>query len=355
MKLGLMLPNANNGFIMSTNAPQYKPSHDFLKGLVQRAEHYGFEFALSLAKWRGAGGPREYWEYTLESLTLIASLAPVTERIKLIGSVGVPSIHPAVVAKMASTIQDAADGRFMLNIVSGWNKSEYDQLGLWPGDEWYSRRYDYSTEYVQVLREFWETGESNFKGEFFQLNNARMKPVHDHPMPIVCTGASDRGLRFTAEHGEYAFIMIAEGGVQGATQQNERLLAAAEKAGREVKSVGTIMIVLGETDAEAEAKVQHFYDGADLEALEDWASQAQLDVSGTTAQKLTQLRGSTLHNNELAVGSPETVARKLNAFRDVPGLEGLMLMFEDYPRDLETFGQKVMPLLEGVATPVGTR
>ena len=42
-------------------------------------------------------------------------------------------------------------------------------MGLWPGEEHFAKRYDYSTEYVTILRQLWETGTSNFKGQYFQM------------------------------------------------------------------------------------------------------------------------------------------------------------------------------------------
>lgn len=43
-----------------------------------------------------------------------------------------------------------------VNIVSGWHKIEYSQMGLWPGDDHFGKRYDYSSEYVRVMQELWE-------------------------------------------------------------------------------------------------------------------------------------------------------------------------------------------------------
>ena len=50
-------------------------------------------------------------------------------------------------------------------------------MGLWPGDEYFGYRYEYSTEYVQVMNELWENGVSNFKGEHFTMNDCRMRPT----------------------------------------------------------------------------------------------------------------------------------------------------------------------------------
>ena len=48
MKIGVFCPIGNNGWLLSENAPQYKPSFEMNKQIVQRAEHYGFDFALSM-------------------------------------------------------------------------------------------------------------------------------------------------------------------------------------------------------------------------------------------------------------------------------------------------------------------
>ena len=66
-------------------------------------------------------------------------------------------------------------------------------MGLWPGDDYFSRRYDYLTEYVQVLRDLWGTGKSDFKGDFFTMNDCRVSPQPSVPMKVICAGQSDAG------------------------------------------------------------------------------------------------------------------------------------------------------------------
>ena len=51
------------------------------------------------------------------------------------------------------TIDSISHGRFGVNLVTGWQKAEYDQMGLWPGEQHYTDRYNYLAEYAQVLRE----------------------------------------------------------------------------------------------------------------------------------------------------------------------------------------------------------
>ena len=125
MKIGLFMPTVNNGFIMSEAAPQYAPDFDYNKEVVVKAERYGMEFALGLVKYRGFGGKTDHWHWALDSFTTMAAIAAVTDRIKLIGSVGLQAHHPAVAARHAAMIQMISNGRFWLNVVTGWQKSEY--------------------------------------------------------------------------------------------------------------------------------------------------------------------------------------------------------------------------------------
>ena len=164
MKIGVFVPIGNNGWLISTHAPQYMPTFELNKAIVQKAEHYGFDFALSMIKLRGFGGKTEFWDHNLESFTLMAGLAAVTSRIQIYATAATLTLPPAIVARMASTIDSISGGRFGVNLVTGWQKPEYEQMGMWPGDDYFASRYDYLTEYVQVLRDLWGTGRSDFKG-----------------------------------------------------------------------------------------------------------------------------------------------------------------------------------------------
>lgn len=168
-QIGVFIPIGNNGFLISENSPQYKPTFELNRDIVLLAEKYGFEFALSMVKLRGFGGKTEYWDYNLESFTLMAGIAAVTSKIRLIASTPILVLPPAIVARMATTIDSIAPGRFGINIVTGWQAAEYSQMGMWPGDEYFGYRYEYATEYVQVLRDLMDTGVSSLKGKHFTM------------------------------------------------------------------------------------------------------------------------------------------------------------------------------------------
>src|SRR3977135_2838115 len=111
LDLGIFLPNAKGGAIMAKSTPpQYQPTFALSHRNARLAENAGFDFLLSMVKWRGFGGTTNHWDYSLESFTLMAATAAVTERIALYASVAIPTIHPAVIAKMAVTIDDISGG-----------------------------------------------------------------------------------------------------------------------------------------------------------------------------------------------------------------------------------------------------
>nr|WP_220347764.1 LLM class flavin-dependent oxidoreductase [Alkalilimnicola ehrlichii] len=94
MDIGVFIPIGNNGWLISTNAPQYKPTFDLNKEIVLKAEQYDFDFALSMIKLRGFGGKTEFWEYNLESFTLMAGLAAVTDKIQLFATAATLTLPP---------------------------------------------------------------------------------------------------------------------------------------------------------------------------------------------------------------------------------------------------------------------
>jgi len=353
MDIGVFIPIGNNGWLISTSSPQYRPTFELNKQVVQKAEHYGLDFALSMIKLRGFGGKSEFWDHNLESFTLMAGLAAVTQRIQLYASVAVLTIPPAIVARMTSTIDSISGGRFGVNIVSGWAKAEYDQMGLWPGEEHYNKRYDYSTEYVTILRELWETGTSSFKGEYFHMEDCKLSPRPQAYVKVVCAGQSPRGIEFGAGYGDYNFV--AAKGINTPTAHaatNLAMVEATAKTGRDVGNYVLFMVIADETDAAAEAKWRHYNDGADVDAMGWLAGQANADANAaatSTARQMAAPTGAVNFNMGTLVGSYASVARMLDEVATVPATKGIMLVFDDFLIGLEQFGQRIQPLMKSRA------
>ena len=280
MDYGIFVPTGNNGWLISETAPQFMPSFDLARRIAEKAESYGFSFLLAPIKLRGFGGSTEFWDHNVEPFTFMAGLAAVTTNVRLFASVALPTIHPAIIARMASTIDDISNGRFGVNIVSGWNRAEFVQMGLWPGDWYFDRRYEYAAEYVSILRELWATGRSDFKGEFFTLDDCRVSPQPRHRrVPIVCAGQSDTGLEFCAKHGDYQFIGGNDDIAQTAAHAG-RMLDFARRTGRDIGSYALYIIIADETDEAALARWEYYKGGADLEAIKKPRSASEPGYGG---------------------------------------------------------------------------
>ncbi|MCB8881414.1 pyrimidine utilization protein A [Acidisoma cellulosilytica] len=349
MDIGVFIPIGNNGWLISEASPQYKPSFALNKTVVQKAEAYGFDFALSMIKLHGFGGKTEFWDYCLESFTLMAGLAAVTSRIKLYASTAILTLPPALVARMATTIDSIAPGRFGINIVTGWQKVEYEQMGLWPGDQYFGQRYDYASEYVTVMKDLWSKGLSNHKGEFFQMDNCMMKPAPSADIKLVVAGQSDRGMEFASHLADFNFVNGLGVNTPTACQPTvQRLVDASAATGRDVGSYMLFMVIADETDEAAQAKWKRYRDGADVDALAWMADQGGKDQSAgasSTARHINLPEGAVNFNMGTIVGSYATAARLLDEAAAMPGAKGIMLTFDDFIAGLDTFGQHVQPLM----------
>lgn len=351
VQLGVFLPNGKNGSLISANSPQYSPTWELNKEVTLLAEEAGFEIALSMVKFRGFGGKTGYWDEALESFTLTAGLAQATRSIQLIASVGVLAVNPAFAARMATTIDAMAPGRFGLNIVSGWQMAEYDQMGAWPGQSHYERRYEYCGEYVAILKELWETGASDRRSDFFAMKDCRLGPLPSGRIPIVCAGQSAAGVRFAAEYGDWNFCSGTEiNDIETFQEPVRQLRAENERLGRNVKSAILVTVIMGRTDAEAQAKWQSYVDGTDLEAIGWRNEQSTKDVRTVVDPRSHSGRariGRPALPNGMSriIGSYGTVARELDRIADVEGVGGIMLAFDDYIGGMKDFARCVQPLM----------
>src|SRR3954462_14695378 len=109
--------------------------------------------------YRGDGRPeRGPWE----AWTLLAGLAAATERVALGPLVACAAFHPpAVLAKMAATVDEVSGGRFVLGLGAGWNRREFDAFGL-PFD----RRVARFEEAFAIVRGLLAGEEVTFRGRF---------------------------------------------------------------------------------------------------------------------------------------------------------------------------------------------
>jgi pyrimidine oxygenase len=347
VNLGVFLPVTNNGWIISRNSPQFLPSFALNRDICRLAERIGFNYVFSMAKWRGFGGEIEFWKYSIESMILMTGLATVTPRLRLIASVAPTLIHPAVFAKMAATMDDICGGRLGINIVSAANKGEYTQMGLYP-DNFEDFRYDYTDEWVTLVKRLWFEPSVSFKGNYFTLDDCQSfpKPVQS-TVPIVCATSSERGFRFIAEHCTDGFF----GGtsLESKKVRSKRIKEVAGERGRNVRTHTLISLILGDTDADAQRILEHYQAGADEEAIESIYSKR---AGSKPEDRITILRDRFAHDRTRIfygglpfVAGPQRVADMLEELIVDGNVDGVMFVFPDFIDGLQRFDELVKPLL----------
>ncbi len=132
---------------------------------------------------------------------MLSAAAAVTHRASL-GSfvLNVMNRHPAVLARMAATLQGVAGGRARLGLGIGGHEREHEAYGLhFPPS---AERAERLREAVGVLRALWGGGPANLDGRFFRLRDAYARPVPEPAPPILIGAQSQGGVRLAAEVGD---------------------------------------------------------------------------------------------------------------------------------------------------------
>lgn len=346
VELGVFMPVFNNGWIFSKNSPQFMPSFEMNKEIGQYAESIGFDFLFSAVKWRGFNGETEAWNHTLEPVTMMSGIAAVTERIKIIASMVPLYLHPVIAAKMASTIDDVSGGRFGINLVTGTYFEEYAQMGLLP-ENYDKTRYDMAQEWVDLLNMLWTQDRVTFKGKYWELEDCENSPKPiQKPRPfMVCAGMSERGMEFTAKNADMNFLAGNDfEDLKAVARQSKEV---SSRLGLPTRTATVLVIIIADTDEAAEAQVQHYRDGVDVEVWRNISKVYEADADGKMAQALIeQAKRDVFYAAQPIYGSAETVAAKLTELADEGELDAFLFTFPDYMDGLTRFDQQVKPEME---------
>jgi pyrimidine oxygenase len=349
--IGIFLPMANGGWILSSNAPPLDGSYDYNRKAAILADELGLDFVMSMAKWRGYGGPREHWGTSLDAQMLIAGLAEATTRVKVWTTVHTFLQNPAVTAKMIATLDQISGGRAGLNVVTGAYKAEFDQMNAWPEGLGHDDRYDLAAEWITAVKRLWREPSVTMDGRYIKLNDCRSEPKPvSSPRPfLVCAGVSEKGMQFTLEQMDAIFL---SGNDNAHLAETSRAAKARSRAfGRTIKTYTMMTIVMGETDADAQAKADHYRAGLDEEALRGMMrAYGFLDAEIGKENAFVASSRSSFMTPRL-IGSPQSIADQSIALLDEAELDGLMLIFPDYLEDMKLFADRVLPQIRARFAP----
>jgi probable F420-dependent oxidoreductase len=195
MKVGVVIPNGPD----APGASVYGWPH--LRAFAQEAEADGldsiwvYDHLLFRFPGRAAEGIHEAW-------TVLSALAAVTERVTL-GTIvlAMPFRNPALLAKMAVTLDEVSGGRLVLGVGAGWHEPEFDAF-----DYPFDHRVGRFEEALRILVPLVREGRTSFSGRWHAARDVELIPWSRRPdgssIPILIAGKRPRMLRLIAEHAD---------------------------------------------------------------------------------------------------------------------------------------------------------
>ena len=343
LQLGIFMPNCRNMYAISTyrTGPDEWP-YESNQRIALAAEAAGFDFLFPVSRWRGFGGKTNYLGTSLETMTWAAALLAVTQRIRVYSTVHVPVFHPLVAAKMGATLDHIGNGRWGINIVSGWSREEFAMMGLelLP----HAERYQRTAAFIEILKGLWtaEPGTFNFDSPWYRVVDGYVmpQPVQKPHPPIVNAGVSAEAKDLVARLCDWAFI--GPPSIEATAEITRDFKGRAHGYGRSIRCAGYPFVLWRESEREAQAEVRRIIEHMDVVAVQNWAR--GLGIGSGSFDQFT-LEMFTLGAGALpVVGTAEQVAVKLKRLYEL-GMDGVPVCFLSYYEDTVRFGRETVPLL----------
>ncbi|GAB7005529.1 NtaA/DmoA family FMN-dependent monooxygenase [Nocardioides sp. AN3] len=313
-----------------------------------------------------------------DPVPLAVKIAANTSKLGVVATMSTSFYPPYMLARVASTVDSIAGGRFGWNIVSSAEDRAAQNFGL---DRLYEHdeRYNMADEYYDVVTRLWESWDADavvmdrethtyadfnkvhvidFVGKYFKSRGPlNTVPSPQHKPTILQAGASPRGRAFAAKAAD-AIVAVGTG-IQGMKEYRDDIRRLAAEAGRdpdEIKLLFCISPTVAATEAEARAEVERLT-SSDLyvtKQLVQIASNTEIDFSqfpldeplpedlttngergslewfmrgdGSGTQTLRELTVHMATQGIDMVGTPAQVARKMGEAMEEIGGDGFLIM-----------------------------
>ena len=204
-------------------------------GDAQRAEELGFEF-VSSSDHPGVTSPNH------ETWTMLTWIAASTSRIGIATRVlGVPLRPPALVAKMAATLDELSGGRLVLGLGGGSGDDEFRAFGL--GLPSPREKTDGLEDAVTIIRGLWSEPHFTHKGRRYSTEEAELEPKPRRRIPIWLGTFAPRALAVTGRLADGWIPSLGYADPDDVPGMRERILGAARKAGRDPDEITCVFNV----------------------------------------------------------------------------------------------------------------
>ncbi|PRY10804.1 FMN-dependent oxidoreductase (nitrilotriacetate monooxygenase family) [Kineococcus rhizosphaerae] len=294
-----------------------------------------------------------------DPLPLAGAIAAATTHLGIVTTMSTSLYPPAHLARLQASLDVLSRGRAGWNVVTSFEEQAAQNVGLdtlWEHDQ----RYDRADEFVDLTQRLWRSTRDGtpveHAGRFFTATGRFDAPRPPQGSPVLCqAGGSPRGLDFAARHAEV--VVAVPQGVEAMARYRRDLRERRERAGLDPDACRVLFMVtpvVGETDAEARARHERMWAPTDWNLLRklvfasntaeidfarfDLDEPVPADATTNGAQSLLEqlkvrTRGSSLRaafaQDGLAeslplVGTPETVADRMQEAMDVVGGDGFL-------------------------------
>jgi len=290
-----------------------------LKLHVLEAEALGYHsvWIMDHLVWKGSQLPFNEKGSVLESWTTLSALASLTQNIRL-GSLVLCNSYrnPALLAKMASTLDNISNGRLELGMGAGWHEEEYVAYGFpFPGAK---DRIMQLKEAITIIKKMWTVNKPSFQGKYYNIKGAicEPKPLQKPHPPIWIGGAGEKlTLNVVAEMGDGYNV--------GASPQDfARKMRILKKHCRRVNRDFN--------------EIQKSWVGEVIIGEDEIALAQKIEALKPKQIPLEEYLKSTI------VGPPEKCAEKIGQFiRE--GATLFILLFRKYREDRKLFMERVVP------------
>lgn len=342
--LGTFATNCSGGMTVSTLPDRWESSWKNNVELGVMLDEAGIDFMLPIARWIGYRGETNFHGNVLETVTWATALLALTKDITVFSTLHTTANHPVVVAKQIATMAEISSDRVGLNIVAGWNKPEYDALGIDLPDD-HDTRYEYAQEWYDVINKLWNhEGRFDWDGKYFHLEQIHSDPRPNSQPPIFNAAGSAEGKEFASNNADFLFTPVMD-----LSRSKSEIKEIKEQALAKDRKVGVLTfshVVCRPTQEEAGAEWKRLVDNEDTGAVDNLMNLQFSHAQSFSHDLLAEIRERMAvgHGGFPLVGTPEEVADRITALHEA-GFSGSTLSFFDYKNEFPYFRDNVLPIL----------
>jgi dimethylsulfone monooxygenase len=313
------------------------------------ADAMEMEALVPVGRWKGFGGKTNFNGEGFESYTWAAGLGAMTKKAGIFATSHVPTVHPVMAAKQGATIDHITNGRFSLNVVTGWFQPEIEMFGEPQMD--HDKRYERALEWLEIIKLLWTREEEfDFAGRYYKVKGGWLmpKPIQK-PYPVVMNaGGSDKGREFVSRYCDVAFTALASHEPEAmAAQLQSYKRAAREARGIDLPVWTNAYIVQAETEKEAQDFLNYYVnEHGDQEACDNLLRQLGINSETFPAAAMKELKQHFIGGwaGYKIVGTKEQVVDGLGRLMKA-GFDGVILSWARYVEGMREFQEKTYPLL----------